>query len=1029
MRKVFYLATLLVLLLPSAVLAEYGDPSGIVLYPWDDNLKTELLCGHTYTSDDFDIIKSGSMSVSEDGTSIEFKNLYMNCEVPEEDYYGATLFRFTKQLFTINLTGENRLLTNGPATMVFNGRQITITGGGSLTTSAIWYDFLIESGDLTLDNATMNCQGPWAVRHWLNNSTPSSITVRNSRFEGNGISYFSHLTMEGCQIKVPSGGYFDAEETEGSQIKNYRGETVGHFVITTPDDNSDLELVKNGDFEGSDFSSFLYRKNAGVVQNATASDIIVEDGNRCLKIVSQANAKNIWDSQLFIRIPENIKLHSGTTVCFSMRVKASRPTTIKRSYYDPQVGWDDAYCEDMFGDISVSTEWKSYTGYYTGSYLFFWTESFLGKENTVILDLNCDQEHPIEFYFDDISITLVNADEINASGITFEKQTLIKNHTYTHEDFEEIKSGSFYVSEDGRELTFNHLNVESNNFMFSATAPLKLVLIGDNRLTTGKNVIMDAANCPNLTITGDGSLTTHANPPSGGFDFQIDGCTVVIDHTTLNCKSWCTFMGDSKPEGKVIVNHSSVKGRSFLHVASLTLINSAFVSPEDAVFDPKDEWVPQVYTPTGEPVYEYEIGPAEGDFSNRVSPWKYDDIIIPLGGTKEVTFSMKNDGTEDIREIECVLSVDGIETQKMTIPFDEPYTKTGDDFAVTLPVAAMEKAGKRELTLTVTKVNGKENSSPQKAVAGFLHTVSEDATRRVVVEEFTGTWCGWCTRGIVALDMLNREYGDRVITIAVHSDDPMVADSYTLGSNSFPSARVNRGDVLDPYYGSSDEQFGIRDVVEREISIMPATAISVSATWADEAQSAIQVKTETTFLIETDASQYGIGYALLEDGMKGTGRSWAQQNYYAGSSTGDPNLDTLAALPAAITDIEYDHVAVDAWEINNGANGCFTTAQTDVPQENTYLCDISANTLIQDKARLSVVVLLIDKQTGIIVNAAKTAIGDYDPSAIRDILTERSRQSAIYHINGRKVGSTADNHAKNLPKGIYVIDGRKVVVK
>ena len=38
------------------------------------------------------------------------------------------------------------------------------------------------------------------------------------------------------------------------------------------------------------------------------------------------------------------------------------------------------------------------------------------------------------------------------------------------------------------------------------------------------------------------------------------------------------------------------------------------------------------------------------------------------------------------------------------------------------------------------------------------------------------------------------------------------------------------------------------------------------------------------------------------------------------------------------------------------------------------MADISSNSLIQDKAKLSVVALLIDKKTGLIVNAAKTTV-------------------------------------------------------
>jgi thiol-disulfide isomerase/thioredoxin len=63
------------------------------------------------------------------------------------------------------------------------------------------------------------------------------------------------------------------------------------------------------------------------------------------------------------------------------------------------------------------------------------------------------------------------------------------------------------------------------------------------------------------------------------------------------------------------------------------------------------------------------------------------------------------------------------------------------------------------------------------------------------MEEYTGTWCGWCPRGIVGLQLVNETYGDRVQTIAVHYDDPMETSVYySLLPGSFPNATVNRGE-------------------------------------------------------------------------------------------------------------------------------------------------------------------------------------------------------------------------------------------
>ena len=42
-------------------------------------------------------------------------------------------------------------------------------------------------------------------------------------------------------------------------------------------------------------------------------------------------------------------------------------------------------------------------------------------------------------------------------------------------------------------------------------------------------------------------------------------------------------------------------------------------------------------------------------------------------------------------------------------------------------------------------------------------------TRRIVAEEVTGVWCGYCIRGIVAMREMKEFYGDSFLGIAVHA--------------------------------------------------------------------------------------------------------------------------------------------------------------------------------------------------------------------------------------------------------------------
>lgn len=45
---------------------------------------------------------------------------------------------------------------------------------------------------------------------------------------------------------------------------------------------------------------------------------------------------------------------------------------------------------------------------------------------------------------------------------------------------------------------------------------------------------------------------------------------------------------------------------------------------------------------------------------------------------------------------------------------------------------------------------------------------AESYPRRMVMEEATATWCGWCPQGIVAIDGLKRDFPDNFLAIAIH---------------------------------------------------------------------------------------------------------------------------------------------------------------------------------------------------------------------------------------------------------------------
>jgi len=74
--------------------------------------------------------------------------------------------------------------------------------------------------------------------------------------------------------------------------------------------------------------------------------------------------------------------------------------------------------------------------------------------------------------------------------------------------------------------------------------------------------------------------------------------------------------------------------------------------------------------------------------------------------------------------------------------------------------------------------------------------------KMVVGEEGTGTWCQWCPRGAVYMDLYETNYSDFWAGVAVHNSDPMTVTEYDAGVGTliggYPSALVDRCTDVDP---------------------------------------------------------------------------------------------------------------------------------------------------------------------------------------------------------------------------------------
>ncbi len=309
--------------------------------------------------------------------------------------------------------------------------------------------------------------------------------------------------------------------------------------------------------------------------------------------------------------------------------------------------------------------------------------------------------------------------------------------------------------------------------------------------------------------------------------------------------------------------------------------------------------------------------------------------------------------------------------------------------------------------LNLSKINGQPNMSENATISTRLYTLNNPPAHQTLIEEYTGTWCGWCTRGYVAMELLNDTFGDDVVLAAYHNGDPMqVTSAYPVSVSGYPSASLNRNGVIDPYYGNHDDQdFGIKyDVIDCMNTVVPAD-INVEASWADADKTRIEINAATRFFENNANAGYKVGYILINNGLSGEGCSGEQPNYYTSYASTYVNngLEILTTWPETVSGLVFNDVVVDVSAMK-GVEGSVPTAITyNEEYITTYSMDIASNKVIQDKDKLYVAAFII-APNGTIINANKAQVGA--GSAVNTISGDASEVSAeYYNLAGSRVAA------------------------
>lgn len=402
--------------------------------------------------------------------------------------------------------------------------------------------------------------------------------------------------------------------------------------------------------------------------------------------------------------------------------------------------------------------------------------------------------------------------------------------------------------------------------------------------------------------------------------------------------------------------------------------------------------------------------------TNAASLGSIDALCGGVDVPTEVTLTVKNHGASGVSSFDYTYELNGTTGSAHVDLGDNALSAViGSSTNVAISLPALAAKGTYPVKLTLTKVNGMDNADPTSSVETTLTIFKRKPVHRSVMEEYTGTWCGWCPRGFVGLEVMNRLYPDDFIGISYHNSDPMeVTYNYPSSIGGFPSAYLDRDISVDAYYGlSGSKEMGIADVWLEACAELAPAVVDVTATLNSD-NSVATVATEVLFLADHSDANYKVETVLLADDLngdyEGSAASWAQTNNYAGSSAmAYPEFDKFTSGASSVTGLHFDDVIVASSRLNGEdvalpstlvedevytANATFTLAN---------IVSTSGTAVIQDVTKLRAVALLIDASTGKIVNANKCKVAASEAGISVVNADMNAGNKAVYDLSGRRL--------------------------
>lgn len=380
-------------------------------------------------------------------------------------------------------------------------------------------------------------------------------------------------------------------------------------------------------------------------------------------------------------------------------------------------------------------------------------------------------------------------------------------------------------------------------------------------------------------------------------------------------------------------------------------------------------------------------------------------------GNAITEFSIMNTGAA-MREATISLTTEGNTVSSL---HEENPWATGETRTFRLPLPLTPNV-RTDYNVTI------EPSDGESQTIGESFAFCTSFKRHLFVDKGTGMWCNNCPTGTIAIEQLEETYGDALIVVETHNGDPLADDMYFswLKFYGIPHLMLNH---IQSTKGENASRFESQICVPTEMEINIG-GLTVNTDGSLSASASVSTSESFT---DTDSS-YRIGYLLTRNVRGDENTSYYQKN-----------ICTLAKdkqyryLPSKMvySMCSFPDVTLSSPLATSSENPGFTGISGSLPEAltsgETYHSewDIPLPEGFDSFDGMRLVAYIIDAENQYIINSTSAYIDDYaGVESIRGGSME-SGTERIFTIDGRQVRG----NASSLQSGLYIINGKKVLIK